>query len=68
MIIKVVLKNGEMYALDLTGAQFGHFDVISPWQTYVDCQIQHIEKVAPLGYSRTVIDNVAFIMPFGRVL
>lgn len=39
-VIKLRLKaGGECYALDLTGAQFGYYDPITPWQEYIDTHV-----------------------------
>lgn len=37
---KATLKNGEEYALDLTGAQLGWFEPVVAWPTYLKNQIQ----------------------------
>ncbi len=33
-LLRVTLKSGESYAFDLTGAQFGYYDTITPWSLY----------------------------------
>ena len=51
-IIKITLKNGEKYALDLSGAQFGHSDPLLPWERYVKTRAEYIEETKPLGSYR----------------
>ncbi|KAE9380047.1 hypothetical protein N431DRAFT_315648, partial [Stipitochalara longipes BDJ] len=38
-ILKVEIKNGEVYALDLAGAQFGYYDPITPWEEYATTRV-----------------------------
>lgn len=33
-LLRVSLKSGESYAFDLTGAQFGYYETITPWSLY----------------------------------
>lgn len=47
-IIQVTLKNGESYAIDITGAQYGHYDAVIPWDLYVKSRVDRIEKMNPL--------------------
>ena len=51
-IIRITLKNGEEYALDISGAQYGFPQPLSPWKHYIDAHVQNIEDVKPLGYHR----------------
>jgi len=40
-IIKLNLKGTrESYALDLTGAQYGYYNPITPWQEYAEARVQ----------------------------
>jgi hypothetical protein len=41
-ILKVEIKNGEVYTLDLTGAQFGYYDAITPWEEYSNTRVERI--------------------------
>lgn len=34
MLYQITLKNGTRWALDLTAAQYGHKDVLMPWEIY----------------------------------
>ncbi|KAL8635448.1 MAG: hypothetical protein Q9228_007059 [Teloschistes exilis] len=38
-VFRVVLKTGEMYALDFSGAQYGYHDPVLPWDTYVQSRL-----------------------------
>jgi len=51
-VIKAVLKNGDIYALDLTGAQYGHFDPVLPWQKYVESRASEVRTLVPLDQVR----------------
>lgn len=48
-IFKVDLKDGISYALDLTGAQYGHFRTVTPWIVYEKTMVEKISKVSPVG-------------------
>ena len=42
-VLEATTCNGERYALDITGAQFGFYEAILPWKEYVDlhvCEVQ----------------------------
>ena len=34
-IVRVKLKTGESYALDMTGAQYGYVETVRPWVSYL---------------------------------
>ena len=47
-VIKATTSNGESYALDVAGAQFGLYTAVVPWKRYVDlyvCGIQSSEDI-----------------------
>ncbi len=52
-IIRVTLKNGESYALDIAGAQYGWHEPVTPWQLYNTSRVREIKDVAPFGGTRT---------------
>ncbi|KAK4692496.1 hypothetical protein P7C71_g4724, partial [Lecanoromycetidae sp. Uapishka_2] len=52
-IIKADLKNGESYAIDVTGAQYGWYDAILPWDLYMESRVDRIESV---HYLRKIED------------
>jgi hypothetical protein len=41
-ILKVDIRNGEVYALDLTGAQFRYYDAVTPWEEYSNTRVERI--------------------------
>ncbi len=51
-IIKVTLRNGEEYALDISSAQYGYYQPVVPWQQYHDTRIAAVETVRPFGRHR----------------
>jgi len=51
-IIKLTLKyGGESYALDLTGAQYGYYDPITPWPDYLNTQVLSFQSNNHLSAS-----------------
>ena len=57
LILRVSLKGGKDYAVDLSGAQFGFHEPILPWTEYETQRIQKIQVVQPPGKQKSVIDN-----------
>lgn len=51
-IIRVMLKNGETYALDMAGAQYGWHEPVTPWQLYSASRVQGIKEVVPFGGTK----------------
>lgn len=51
-IIRVTMKNGEMYALDMAGAQYGWHEPVTPWQLYNTTRVRDIRNVVPFGGTR----------------
>ena len=55
-IIKLTLKyGGESYALDLTGAQYGYYDPVTPWSEYLTTRVSGLKSNKPphkLGKSK----------------
>jgi hypothetical protein len=41
-ILKVTLRSGEEYAVDLACAQYGHFDPVTPWDEFEEKRILDI--------------------------
>ena len=50
-ILKVTVQNGEQYALDMTGAQFGWQEAVIPWNIYAHFRIQHIIETLDFGHE-----------------
>ena len=41
-IVKVMLRNGETYAVDITGPQYGHYDPVVPWKIYAQSRVREV--------------------------
>ncbi|KAK1840036.1 set domain-containing protein 5 [Colletotrichum chrysophilum] len=52
-IYKVSLENGELWAMDITGAQHGRSDLLVPWSTYVEGRSTAINRECSLGFFRS---------------
>ena len=51
-VIRVALKSGDKYILDLTGAQYGWQEVVTPYDIYQQSKIRLIKQVLPFGGTR----------------
>jgi len=49
---QVRLKNGEMWALDTTGAQYGYADPLCPWRDFEQHRPCEINREYEFGYIR----------------
>ena len=58
-IIRVTMKTGEKYVIDLTGAQYGWYETIIPWHTYEKNRVQPIREVQRFGYTRKFCEERA---------
>ena len=58
-ILRVTLKNSEQYAVDLTGAQYGHYQECLPWQDYCTARVGEIIEVNSYGYTKQLIPKEA---------
>lgn len=47
-IVKVMLKDDETYAIDITGPQYGHYDPVVPWDLYAKSRIREVVTACPL--------------------
>ncbi|KAK4695683.1 hypothetical protein P7C71_g2118, partial [Lecanoromycetidae sp. Uapishka_2] len=47
-INRVTLTNGEVYAVDLTGPQYGFYDPVIPWEQYCDSRVKAIDIISLL--------------------
>ena len=54
-IFRVILRTDEIYAFDLSGAQFGYRETVSPWESYLQLRgVRHSEesiRFRPFGYK-----------------
>ena len=39
-ILRATLKNGEMFALDIAGAQHGYYESVTPWHQFMDSRVE----------------------------
>ena len=51
-IIKIVTRTGEIYALDMTGAQYGWTECIVPWNIYVESRVRELKDAVPFGGTK----------------
>lgn len=49
MTLRLTLKNGSKWALDLTSAQFGYSQSLLPWSDYEKERVNKILHVQPFG-------------------
>lgn len=51
-VIKLTLNNGDQYALDISGAQFGYRTPLVPWNQYFDTRVDSVAQTKYLGDHR----------------
>jgi hypothetical protein len=51
-LYRVTLRNGEIWAVDTTGAQFGYTDPLSPWHDFEQYRSGKINRECEFGYIR----------------
>jgi hypothetical protein len=51
-LYRVTLKNGEIWAVDTTGAQYGYADPLSPWRDFEQHRSGKINREHEFGYIR----------------
>ena len=52
VILKITINEDEDYALDITGAQLGIYDPVTPWESYQQAHIETPGKTRPLKNLR----------------
>lgn len=52
-VIQVTLKNGEKYALDIAGAQYGQFSTVIPWDLYVRSYVKKVLRRHDFGSTHS---------------
>lgn len=50
-VYRVVLRQGEVWAIDPTGAQFGYYEPLCSWETFQQ-RFSKVNRVSELGYIR----------------
>jgi hypothetical protein len=53
-VIRITTLNGQVYALDLTGAQYGWYDVMMPWHKYTNDRFEKHSELIPQEYVRAI--------------
>ncbi|KAH6869779.1 hypothetical protein B0T10DRAFT_593289 [Thelonectria olida] len=48
-VLRASLHTGEVFAIDLTGTQYGWMEQLYTWHTYVRHRVKHVESIGPLG-------------------
>lgn len=61
MVGKIRLKSGEEFSLDFTGAQYGMFDVVMPWDKYMS---KHVSRI--IMEKSLIVMRHSFEWPIGR--
>lgn len=51
-IMQVTLKTGEVYAVDITGAQHGYYDSVYPWHRYLQTRVRSTGELLSFGASK----------------
>ena len=51
-LYRVTLKNGETWAVDTTGAQFGYMNPLCPWKDFVRNRSSKVNREHEFGYIR----------------
>jgi hypothetical protein len=50
-VYRVVLKQGEIWTIDPTGAQFGYYEPLCSWRSFQQ-RISKVDRIYELGYAR----------------
>ena len=53
--ILVKLRSGESYALDFTGAQYGYYEPVVPWDLYEDTRVECLKTFQEFGYEEGIL-------------
>ena len=56
-VFRATLKNDDSYIVDLSGAQYGHYDPIVIDRTYFQTRATTMLSCAPIGNRRHVVDK-----------
>ncbi|KUJ16713.1 uncharacterized protein LY89DRAFT_669178 [Mollisia scopiformis] len=54
-VLKVVLRSGEVFAIDLAGAQHGHHEPVVPWEKYKEERILNIRSIDPAAAPKGLL-------------
>lgn len=56
-VIQVTLKNNDKYALDIAGAQYGQFNIVIPWDVYVQSYVEDVLRYNDFGATHERITS-----------
>lgn len=51
IVLLLTLKNGEKYAIDVSGAQYGWKETVVPWDAYKDSRVRNITERVDFGQA-----------------
>lgn len=54
-VLQVVLKHGGTYIMDLTGAQYGHYQTVTPVKTYFHTRADFVHRRNPFGHQQNLM-------------
>ena len=54
VVLRVTTSSGEIFAVDLAGAQYGWQERFYSWDTYVKHRVESLGDIDPLGTMRTM--------------
>jgi hypothetical protein len=55
-ILKLTLRSGEIFAVDLSGAQYGYHEPVIGWDEYKQTRVREIEKSYPAPKPLGILD------------
>ena len=62
-ILRIQLRNSERFAIDMSGAQFGWYEPVLPWDTYIHLRLggksNRVTAINPFGYGLHRANNIA---------
>ena len=64
----MTLKGGEVFIVNLTGAQYGHYKPILPLKAYLESGAEKTLKGRPFGFQRSRMVKACEVDPTGRVV
>lgn len=59
-MLRVTLSDGKMYAFDISSAQYGYLQPVTPWAQYESQRIDKIHSISPLGDMNKKMANNTF--------
>ncbi len=66
-VLRVTLRNSEVYALDMTAAQYGwHGSAVMPWRTFCDERVERINEVRSFGKTAETLRAAAQVAGGGH--